>query len=323
MKINLIIDGNYILNKNVFTLHKYNSLYGELHDSLTRTINNIRSAYHFDNIYFVSDSGVSWRKNVFADYKGQRKKSDDIDWEFVYTAYNEYKEGLPKNITLLEESYIEGDDWIYKIVELSNQKGYSNLIISNDHDIKQLINFSSSPLYLNLMSNEMFNREKVFLPENYQVFMQALTESSQTNDLFNLSDDAEILRFLKRYIELREPNIVNSSESLIIKLIMGDSSDNIKSAYQSLTKTGKSRGIGKAGAKKIYDKYLEEFGAPKLDDPDLFENIADLICEVKKASYSNLHQIKNKLQDNNHLIALNQSPDHIQDEMKKQLKDKF
>ena len=39
-KDNLIIDGNYILNKNVFTLHKYNVLFGELHDSLYKTLEN-------------------------------------------------------------------------------------------------------------------------------------------------------------------------------------------------------------------------------------------------------------------------------------------
>jgi 5'-3' exonuclease len=76
---------------------------------------------------------------------------------------------------------------------------------------------------------------------------------------------------------------INSLESLIVKIISGDISDNIQSVYQT-NKGGKIRGIGSKGAQSIYEDYLSEFGDPSLDDPDLYENIADLICEKKKIS---------------------------------------
>lgn len=323
MKINLIIDGNYILNKNVFTLHKYNVLFGELHESLQKSINNFKSMHFFDNIFFVSDSGTSWRKNLYSDYKAQRSKSSDIDWDFVYTAYREFKDDLPANVTLLEETYIEGDDWISQIVLESNKKGYANVIISNDYDIKQLLNFSINPLYINIMSNEMFNGEKVFLPKNYEVFMQHLFEKSKDVDLFELSTDSETLAFFKRFIERREPHLVDDKEVLITKIISGDKSDNIKSVYEKATSTGKMRGIGDAGAKKIYNKYFEEFGDLDLDDNDLFENIADLVCESKKASFDEMDGIKNRLSDNLQLISLFDIPDHIKTQMDNLLTDRF
>ena len=40
MICDLIIDGNYILSKNTFTLHKNNLLFGALHKSLENTVNN-------------------------------------------------------------------------------------------------------------------------------------------------------------------------------------------------------------------------------------------------------------------------------------------
>jgi len=323
MKINLIIDGNYILNKNVFTLHKYNVLFGELHESLEKSVKGFKSLYFFDNIFFVSDIGGSWRKNIYSDYKSHRSKNDDIDWDFVYTSYKEFKDDLPPNVTLLETPTIEGDDWIARIVLESNKKGYANLIISNDHDIKQLLKFSLSPLYINLMSNEMFNREKVFLPDNYEIFMHKLYEDSNNNDLFNLSKDAETLSFLNRFMERREKHIVDDKESLITKIISGDKSDNIKSVFEKATKTGKMRGIGEAGSKKIYKKYFEDFGELSLDDNDLFENIADLVIENKKGSFKDIPNIVNRISDNMQLISLFDIPDHIIEQIDEKITDRF
>jgi hypothetical protein len=93
-------------------------------------------------------------------------------------------------------------------------------------------------------------------------------------------------------------------EALIIKLISGDTSDNISSAW-SIVKNGKKRGIADKGAKTIFDEYLVHFGEPNLNDPDLTENIADLICEKKKLSKSSMDGIKTNIESNMKLILLN------------------
>ena len=55
---------------------------------------------------------------------------------------------------------------------------------------------------------------------------------------------------------------------------------------------------------------LDEFinspnlGEVNLDDPDLYENIADLICEKKKLSRTSLPGIKTNIEDNMKLILL-------------------
>ena len=85
MICDLIIDGNFILSKLVFTLHKNNLLFGSLHKSLENAINNYRKWYPFANVYLVSDSKEkSWRKQLTKAYKANRKKDSDIDWSFVY-----------------------------------------------------------------------------------------------------------------------------------------------------------------------------------------------------------------------------------------------
>lgn len=303
MLLNCIIDGNYILSRLVFTLHKNNLLYGALTQSLENTISNYKKMYPFANMYLVSDSKEkSWRKRLNDSYKATRKKDSDIDWSFVYKTYDEFKQNL-KSVKLLESPRIEGDDWISFLVEKLNDSGQSNFIVSNDYDIKQLILFDLDKEWINFMSNEMYNQEKIFLPKNYQIFLNKIS-NKPNDDIFNLNDNNEFLKLMNRFIHKYNLNEIDSVESLLIKVISGDNSDNIQSVYQT-TKSGKIRGIGSKGAKSIYETYIVEFGDPSLKDPDLFENIADIICEKKKISKTNIENIVKRIQDNMRLIDLN------------------
>lgn len=303
MTCDLIIDGNYILSRLVFTLHKNNLLFGALHKSLENTINNYRKWYPFANIYLVSDSKEkSWRKKFIKEYKGQRKKDSDIDWVFVYSAYGEFKNSLPTSIKVLEAPHIEGDDWISFICNKSNREGRSTIIVSNDHDIKQVVYYSLDPIFINIMTNEMFNKEKLFMPKNYQIFINKVN-NLPNEDIFNLNDNYDFIKLLERFLNKYEISETDSMESLIIKIISGDQSDNITSVW-SQTKNGKKRGIGQKGAKTIYDEYIVEFGEINLEDPDLYENIADLICEKKKLSKTQIEKIVENIQSNAKLIDL-------------------
>ena len=92
-------------------------------------------------------------------------------------------------------------------------------------------------------------------------------------------------------------------EALMVKIISGDKSDNIGSVW-SVTKNGKKRGIGTKGAQTIYDNYLTEFGEMSFSDPDMNENIADLICEKKKLSKTEIDNIVDNIESNFRLIDL-------------------
>jgi len=303
MICDLIIDGNYILSKNTFTLHKKNLLFGALHKSLENTINNYRKWYPFANVYLVSDSKEkSWRKQLTSSYKATRKKDSDIDWSFVYTAYGEFKDSMKGLVKVLEAPHVEGDDWISFLVTKANREGRSSIIVSNDYDIKQIVNYGLDPLFINIMTNEMYNKEKLFLPKNYQIFLNKVSKLP-SDDIFNLNDNTDFLLLLDRFINKYEINEINPVESLMVKIISGDTSDNIGSVW-SVVKNGKKRGIGSKGAQSIYDEYISEFGELNLGDPDLYENIADLICEKKKLSKTQIESIVENIKDNMKLIDL-------------------
>lgn len=303
MICDLVIDGNYILSKNTFTLHKNNLLFGALHKSLENTINNYRKWYPFANVYLVSDSKEkSWRKQLTTSYKATRKKDSDIDWNFVYTAYGEFKDSMKGLVKVLEAPHVEGDDWISFLVTKANREGRSAIIVSNDYDIKQIVNYGLDPLFINIMTNEMYNKEKLFLPKNYQIFLNKVSKLP-SDDIFNLNDNTDFLLLLDRFINKYEINEINPIESLMVKIISGDTSDNIGSVW-SVVKNGKKRGIGSKGAQSIYDEYILEFGEINLSDPDLYENIADLICEKKKLSKTQIESIVENIKDNMKLIDL-------------------
>jgi len=303
MICDLVIDGNYILSRLVFTLHKNNLLFGALHKSLENAINNYRKWYPFANVYLVSDSKEkSWRKQLTKAYKANRKKDNDIDWNFVYSAYDEFKQSMSNLVTILEAPNVEGDDWISFLTSKANLEGRSTIIVSNDHDIKQIVGYSVEPLWINIMTNEMYNKEKLFMPKNYQIFISEV-KNLPNDDIFNLNDNSDFLILLNRFLTKYEIIEIDPMESLVVKIISGDQSDNIGSVW-SQVKNGKKRGIGSKGAKTIYDNYLVEFGEVNLKDPDLYENIADLICEKKKLSKTQIESIVENIQGNVKLIDL-------------------
>ena len=302
INLDLIIDGNYILSKLVFTLHKNNLLFGALQKSLENTINNYRKWHPFANIYLVSDSKEkSWRKQLTSEYKATRKKDTDIDWNFVYETYGDFKNSVI-GCKVLEAPHVEGDDWLAFLVTKANEDGRSTIIVSNDYDIKQLVNYSLEPLYINIMTNEMYNKEKLFLPVNYQLFLNGVSKLPN-DDIFNLNDNYEFLALMNKFITKYEIVEIDPIESLMLKIISGDQSDNISSVW-SQTKNGKKRGIGAKGAKGIYDSYVSEFGELNLSDPDLNENIADLICEKKKLPKTTIVDIVKNIEGNFKLIDL-------------------
>src|SRR5574344_535659 len=315
MICDLIIDRNYILNKNVFTLNKNNRLYGDLFKSLDIAITSYKKLYNFTNVYLVSDSKEkSWRKDLNVEYKASRKKDDNVDWNFVYQCYVEFKKYISDSTTILESPHIEGDDWISYLVHNSNNHCRSTVIISNDYDIKQLISFSIEPMYINIMINELFNNKKMFLPKNYHILLNKINNAPNT--LFNMNNDIEFLNMIKELEKTYNIQDIDSTASLVIKILSGDISDNIESVYTQV-KNNKRRGIGPTGANTIYGEYLKQYkNLPTFDD-SFYENIAYVVCEKRKISMDKVDMIKENIIKNNKLINLdvNNLPRVIYDKM--------
>ena len=297
-------------------------LYGNLNRILEKTVSTYKSWFPFKAVYLVSDSKEkSWRKDIYEKYKGNRKKDNDIDWEFVYKSYNEFKmEIIKKGFKVLEIPRVEGDDIIAYITEISNKDGISNIIVSNDYDIKQLLRYDINDDYINIMTNEIFNKTKLFMPENFTIFTNKLKKTNN-DDIFALNNNSVFSNLLTNFVEKHEVVEINPIESLLVKIISGDVSDNIDSVWITYGANGRKRGIGDSGANSIISKYNDEFGDPVLSDPDLISNIADLVMEKRKVNSIYTDDIIKNINLNKKLVDLRLSnlPNDIIEKMKKKM----
>lgn len=261
MPQNLICDMNYLLHKNVASLHKMNRLYGDLWVSLDNNIAKYTSMCKWDNIFIVSDSRKpSWRKEQLIDYKGKRKPLDGVDMKWVYEQYSLWKEETKKKYNIFEANSIEGDDWIAAIVHKENKLGQSNVIISSDGDMPQLLGYKidGDKSWINMQINDHTGHEKIYLPEGWQLWAKEF-EENRSSDVFNLDNSFEWINFFNKITKQWQCEEINPQQRLFEKIVKGDTSDNIKSVYEKLTTTGKVQGIGKAGATKIWNFYKDNY----------------------------------------------------------------
>jgi len=287
MKINIIIDGNYLLYKDLFILKKLRRIKQDLNQLLLNDFKKLTKSFPFDNLYFVSDSREgNWRKLEYKEYKGTRVKDETIDWDFVYETYDKFKDEIKekRNVKFLEMSGLEGDDFIAYIVRESNKKGYSNIIISSDGDIKQLLEYDLNLKFINIQWNYKFNDERVYLPENYQLAVEEISNSVNEN-IFELDNSGEFVKYVENLINRTKIKSTSSEEASVCKIIEGDTGDNIPSLIK--IKDGKinpdGRGIGKDGAKTVYKLYKEIHPEPiNINSDEFIERLIEVVMYYKK-----------------------------------------
>lgn len=310
MKVNLILDSNYLLYKDVFILKKLRRIKQDLAELLMRDFQKLSKSFSFDNIYFVSDSSQgNWRKLVYKEYKGERIRDESIDWNFVFETFNTFKEQIKKkkNVKFLELVGLEGDDFISHVVRESNKKGYSNVICGSDKDLTQLLKFDLNKKFINIQWNYKFSDERVYLPENYQLAMEEF-EKSVNENIFELDNSSDFVKFIDNLINRTKIKTISSEEILVCKIIEGDKGDNINSVI--VVKEGKvdeeGRGIGVDGAKTIYKLYKEIHPEPiDIDSNTFINNMSDVIIYHKKIKdVTATDIIKENLKFNRKLIVL-------------------
>ena len=255
-KLTLIVDGNWLLMSRLSVLNNRFAdeyeLNQELKLMLIKSINKVLRFFPFiDNIIFVADGG-SWRNQLeipkyiydeisdvqSAEYKGNRVRSDDINWDLLFSSYNDFITTLQSTgITSCQENGIEGDDWCYHWSTLLNSQGTNCIIWTKDNDLKQLVSMNSDKCFTAWWneSNGLFVED---FPEDEFNFL--------FNTEFNVNED-----ILNKLIDkAKDIHKIDPKTIVVDKIIRGDAGDNIYPIILRKSKT-KSGRMFKVAAKDI------------------------------------------------------------------------
>jgi len=321
IKLNLVCDGNFFMQRVVHILHKNEILFSDLYNVMERDYDVLSKLYPFDKIYFISDSFKNWRKEFYEGYKLTRKKDSTIDWSFVYGEYNRFKEYLKnnkKNCELIQMENLEADDIISYLMKELNAKGESVFLMSNDSDLLQLINYDIEKRYMNIMYNFKMSDDRVFVPYYHDILMKSIKEKIDYSDIFEDNNEIEYLDFFEKFLNDKKMTLVNSELELFMK-IMGHNKDNIKSVFMK-----GDRGIGKIGILKLYDLYKQTFPKPiDFNSPDFKERLIDHIKLFKRIKDNDLDEsMMERLIRNLKIVKLDEEsmPPHLYEKMKNEIK---
>lgn len=135
--------------------------------------NNVVTRNYWRQKYYDTKVLLNTEKCDFDYYKCSRAvhKDDGVDWESIEKIYHSLLEILDKysDICVVEIPYLEADDICAIIVQCDKYKNDENIIVTNDHDLLQLITKTT----------------KIYNPFKQEVVVNGMTEEELT--LFFLS----------------------------------------------------------------------------------------------------------------------------------------
>lgn len=149
MKTRLIVDISQMLYKSLFVniddIKEYGA--GFLRHLTLSQLLRVVDKFKPDQVVVAFDS-KSWRYKIYPEYKGNREKSEKIDWDDVYMFFDSFKKELSEvfPFVVLKVKWAEADDIIGTLV-LDQENEWENIIISNDKDFKMLLIDGNTRIY--------------------------------------------------------------------------------------------------------------------------------------------------------------------------------
>lgn len=247
-KLTLIIDGNWLLMSRLSVIgNKFIDDFEMCQNLKTLMIKSINVVLRkfpvIDNIIFVADGG-SWRNHVelpnwlnehkndlgqSVEYKGTRQRSDDINWDMIFNAYEDFMSTLQvTGINVYREQMIEGDDWCWYWSTYLNSQNTNCIIWTKDNDLKQLVNMNSDKCF-----TTWWNMDAGLFISEY--------EEQELDFLFNNSfnDNDQIWNELSK--SAKQVTKINPYHIVIDKILKGDGSDNIFPIILRKSKSGSDK----------------------------------------------------------------------------------
>jgi 5'-3' exonuclease len=331
----LVIDGNYFLFRTLHVLPKPSKSKSLLDgdDEVQSFMAKLATDFSYqvrlfdgliDKIVWTADSR-SWRKDFYpeADYKGNRKLDGGINWDNFSKVSEDFISILNrKGVHISKIAGAEGDDLMYawNTESLANNK--SVIMFTGDRDIVQLVNKSSNGCHTILFSPA---HKKLYTYQGFSEWMNADDELVST-DIFDMmkvsvSPENQSKKLLQNLVKKKKVAIleVDPEEFRFMKVLTGDSGDNVSPAYW-YTLNGRRYGISEKKASEIVSEFKQKHGT--LSHMYLYNNeyvvdLANIIIRIMKAKHMNREQIISNIRSNVNLMVLSAEsiPEGILDDM--------
>jgi hypothetical protein len=280
----VLVDVSNLVHRAKHAVSEYEDFDVCVATTLTILFGSLRKSYEkFGATHCVAcfDS-YSWRKNVFADYKGDRDKDQSPvkleEREVIKNVLIHLQTFLEThtNVTVLSGKGIEADDFIARWTQLHDDPSFTHVIVSADNDFKQLIR-DGVELY-NPIQNTLFTNDGVF----YQDGINSRAPSVKRHN------EKWKIRYHKK---TEEPEIVEPEWELFEKCIRGRK-NNLRTAYPRV------RAVKMRAA-------FDDKGGPKWND------FINAIWKTDDSTQS----VRDRYELNKSLLDLTMQPDEIKYQM--------
>lgn len=232
--------------------------------------------------------GRSWRKDIYPDYKGNRKTAfakltpkEQETRNILSEAFNEFMAYIDAktNISVLRHPNAEADDMIY--VWIDAHPDDRHILVSSDSDFLQLLRYPNFSLY-DPVKEIMIRQDGVFNERGQRLS-------------FTVESNAKIK--VGKLDENHRPSPDWYEYALFLKCIRGDDTDNIFSAYPGARQKGTKKNIGIMEAfedRQVRGYNWNNFMLQRWTDHNQLE-----------------HRVRDRYELNRTLIDLTRVPDNI------------
>ncbi len=262
----LLIDGNYFAMRALGSLNykdSKNTLETEIEqrqftEALKNSLYNLWTAFakHCNNMVFVVDS-YSWRKNLephkpyyiekdepigYKEPRAKIKEESDINYDNYYKLFDQFVNELKDVVTTIRVPSLEGDDILLLLADMLDFNNIEGVIFCSDGDLKQLVR-DRIVLFRNIKSKNAPYGEFVVNQKFYDSYCspksavnQLLNDTKEYKDLINMDlydDNSNVKRVLNEGI-----TIPLKFQTILNKIVCGDSSDNILPLFRRKSTTG-------------------------------------------------------------------------------------
>lgn len=286
----VLMDGSNLFYRQIMMTNPALGIDAAIGMSLHMILHSMKKEYNKFSathcVFFME--GRSWRKDIYPDYKANRKvtfaqqtQKEQENHLLLVEAFDDFANHLANktNITVLRNPNAEADDMIE--IWIAAHPDDQHILISSDSDFFQLLRHPNVTLY-DPVKNIQIKRDGVFDDDGNRLY-------------FDVTSDAKIK------VGKKDANFKPAADwyeyALFLKCVRGDKTDNIFSAYPGVREKGTKKQVG------IIEAYEDQTGKGYSWNNFMLQKWIDHNQQEQR--------VKERYELNRRLIDLSMIPDDI------------